>query len=176
MTCLSRTAGGCGCSIVDNLGTDVVQQRLLYVLQVEGVHNAKGVEPPLSGYCLVVDESTVASLILVVVPAVGVQGYPELKVGLNMWFIPSAFLHGGKDAVSGFIDLLPSEVFVFDDVLFGFGRNEGDKQVESLFIFHQCEGFVVGGVHGGLCVHKTLVCEEVEFAEFTFAQFAQGKG
>ena len=127
MTCLSRTAGGCGCSIVDNLGTDVVQQRLLYVLQVEGVRDAKGVIPPLSGYCLVVDESTVASLILVVVPAVGVQGYPELKVGLNTRFIPSAFLHGGKDAMSGFINLLPSEVFVFDDVLFGFGRNEGDK-------------------------------------------------
>ena len=48
--------------------------------------------------------------------------------------------------------------------------------MESLFIFHQCEGFVVGGVHSGLCIRKTLVCEEVEFAEFTFAQFVQGKG
>ena len=176
MTCLSCTAGGCGCSIVNDLRMDVIQQRLLYVLQVEGVHSAKGVMPPLSGYCLVVDESTVASLILVVAPAVDIQGYPELKVGLNTWFIPSTFLHGGEDAVSGFINLLPHEVFVFDDVLFGFGGNEGDEQVESMFIFHQCEGFIVGGVHGGLCICETLVCEEVEFAEFTFTQFAQGKG
>jgi len=80
------------------------------------------------------DEGVPASFVMVVTPAVGTQRHPELDVRLDAGVLPATFLHGLDDAGCGFVNLIPTKVFVVNDALLGFGRCYGNERAHAVVI------------------------------------------